>query len=186
MLADDGPPPARPCCGEDCASVFEPCPCNSPVWERSWSTFDLPADLWRSSTSKRLGCRQCCNGNSCSAVALMVFRLSALIFCVAIWITAYSPTTDLRLANDLESFTMQNFTLLILYFLLASGWSTYGITCGESTAHKHDANQGKPWRCLSRFSMKLTIILFQVCLVNAAFLDLVFWTLLQPIWTVTR
>ena len=26
----------------------------------------------------------------------------------------------------------------------------------------------------------------RVCLVNAAFLDLVFWTLLQPIWTVTR
>ena len=42
-----------------------------------------------------------------------------------------------------------------------------------------------PWRCLINNLMKLTIILFEVCLVNAAFLDLVFWTLLQPIWTVT-
>lgn len=42
-----------------------------------------------------------------------------------------------------------------------------------------------PWHCFSRFLMKLTIILFEVCLVNAAFLDLVFWTLLQPIWTIT-
>ena len=29
---------------------------------------------------------------------------------------------------------------------------------------------------MSRFVMKLTVILFEVCLVNAAFLDLVFWS----------
>jgi hypothetical protein len=101
---------ARPstCCGrEDCASVFEPCPCNSPVWERSWTTLDLPADLWRSSTSTALGCGQQCCGSRCSAVVLLLFRLAALVFCATIWVVAYSPTTELRLANDLESFTMQ-------------------------------------------------------------------------------
>ena len=88
--------------------MFEPCPCHSPVWERSWSTFfDLPGDLWRSNTSQRLGCGQRCCGSSCSAVVLLVFRLAALGFCVAIWIAAYKPSTESRLANDLESFTMQ-------------------------------------------------------------------------------
>jgi hypothetical protein len=72
-----------------------------------------------------------------------------------------------------------------MYFLLASGWSAYGITCGESKLTDGHAGTRMPRRCLSRFLMKFTVILFEVCLVNAAFLDLVFWTLLQPIWTVT-
>ena len=86
----------------------------------------------------------------------------------------------------MTAWSLQNFTLLIMYFLLASGWSAYGITCGESklTADEY-AGTRMPWGCFSRFLMKLTFILFEVCLVNAAFLDLVFWTLLQPIWTVT-
>ena len=87
--------------------MFEPCPCNSPVWESSWSTFDLPGDLWRSHTSQSLGCAQRCCGSSCSAVVLLVFRLATLGFCTAIWIAAYKPSTETRLANDLESFTMQ-------------------------------------------------------------------------------
>lgn len=106
MRNDDSP---QTCCGGggDCATVFEPCPCNSPVWKRSWSTFDLPSDLWRSSTCNGLGCARRCRSNTFSAAVLLIFRLLSLSYCVVIWAIAYRPGTELRLANDLESFTMQ-------------------------------------------------------------------------------
>ena len=200
--------PSRRCCRiQWLGGVFEPCPCTDrplplagpgglptynepllggesfrpsrrasevpgqPAVAKPWQEVELPADLWQASS---LGLDPLTN-----ALVLAAYRFACLLFVAYIWFDGLvrNPRFDDSFPNNLESFTMQNYTLLFLYFTAASGWSVAGVL-SQRRAQRPVA-LGAPTHQSFRIRLaRATYILFEVIVVNAILLDLLFWALL--------
>ena len=204
--------PSRRCCRIHwLGGVFEPCPCadrpppspasglpthreQEPILgggfgaagvrsgDKAWQEVELPTDLWQASS---LGLDPLTN-----ARVLLAYRSACLLFVAYIWVDGMVRNPrfeDNSFPNNLESFTMQNYTLLLLYFVAVWCWSIIGVRDSphdmvEEAVDRRGEGVGVkasvPLRI--RFA-RATYILFEVIIVNAILLDLLFWARAWPL-----
>jgi len=139
------------------------------AWRASWAQAGLPRSLYEGGQPY------------ISPALLLALRALMLVWIVVVWVMVWVAKPK---NPDLESFTMQNYFLLFVYFALATVRSaravraggTAGMLLGSALVPAAKAEEEE-----SSVLDKLTLCLFEVELVNTQFVVLVFWALLWPL-----